>query len=461
MNGSPPRHAISALQRFGASTLVLCALFFPPPARAQFPLPQVNSTRSASGQFVVAGARQSSPLADSLAVVTNENFVRLEPALLAVSAERIKQSLWRELGVNGAWRGQIFITLHPAQSLDEDVTVVSDRSAGGWNYRVALPDVLTRERFLRAMTGVLLLEFANRDAGSRPAETPAWLTDGLSQSLLAQDAVQLILSSPSGVVNGVRESRTVETNRLVNPLAVVRRVLRNHSVLTFEQLSWPTGAQLSGADGAVYRASAQLFISKLLDLKNGPAHLRAMLRLLPRFYNWQTAFQTAFHDVFPTPLDVEKWWALQVVDFAAHTSGPRLTPAASRERLDEILTVPADVRYASNALPAHADISLQAVIRNFDLTRQRIIFQTRIRDLEVAQFCLARSQAALAAEYRRTLADYLTERAGIAPHRSPWNKHPKVEPLKILLRDTLKTLDALDAQRRALESAARTSARRS
>ena len=34
--------------------------------------------------------------------------------------------------------------------------------------------------------------------------------------------------------------------------------------LTFEELSWPTDAQVSGADGGVYRASAQLFVNDLL-----------------------------------------------------------------------------------------------------------------------------------------------------------------------------------------------------
>jgi hypothetical protein len=142
--------------------------------------------------------------------------------------------------------------------------------------------------------------------------------------------------------------------------------LRNHPALTFEQLSWPTGAQLSGADGGVYRASAQLFVNELLGLKNGRAHLRAMLETLPDCYNWQTAFQSAFRENFPRPLDVEKWWALQVVGFAARDPGPMWTPAASRDRLDEILSVPVEMRTASNALPAHAQISLQAVIRNWD-----------------------------------------------------------------------------------------------
>jgi hypothetical protein len=411
-------------------------------------LPDMNVTRSISGQFIVTGDRQVS----SFLGVTNSDFVRLEPALLAVSAERIKQTLWGKLGINSAtpWRGQIFLALHPARSLDEDVTIISERFADGWDYHVVLPDVLTRSRFLRAMTGVVLLEFANRGAGVRSAEIPAWLTDGLSQQLLEPGMVEVILSSPARAVDGLLESRMVATQRGVDSLASARDVLRDHSALTFEQLSWPTGPQLSGADGGVYRASAQLFVNELLKLKNGPAHLRAMLQMLPRYYNWQTAFQGAFRADFSRPLDVEKWWALQVVSFIAHSPGQTWTPAVSREKLNQILSVPVDFRAVSNALPAHAEVSLQAVIRNFDSARQTAILQTKLRDLELAQFRMARSLAVLTAEYRAALAGYLGQSSAPAPHLGRLSSSASQ---KVGARATLKKLDALDARRRTIESA--------
>ena len=138
------------------------------------------------------------------------------------------------------------------------------------------------------MTGVLLLELANRDARAHSTEIPAWLTDGLSQELLAAAGQEIILSSPDKMVNGLPVSRTITTTRGLDSLAGARRVLRDHAVLAFEQLSWPTDAQLAGDDSGAYRASAQLFVNELLALKNGPAHLRAMLETLPKFYNWQT-----------------------------------------------------------------------------------------------------------------------------------------------------------------------------
>jgi hypothetical protein len=438
------------LRNFGcaAALLAVCCCR----ARADFSLPGKISAHSVSGQFIVSGADDISALAASPAIATNADFVRLEPALLAVSAERIKQSLWRELKINPnlPWRGRIFLTLRPARSLDDDVTVVSSPSFAGWSYQVRLPDVLPRARFARALVSVLLLEFANRDAQSHSAEIPDWLADGLSQQLLAENSSEIILSSPDKIINGLEQTRLVRIEKGIDPLANARRVLRNNSVLTFEQLSWPTDAQLAGADGGVYRASTQLFVNELLDLKNGPSHLCVMLQKLPQFYNWQTAFQKAFRAEFRRPLDVEKWWALQVVSFAARDPGPQWTPAVSRGKLDQILSVPVDMRAASNALPAHAEVSLQAVIRNFNSARQTEILQIKLRDLGLAQFRMAPQLAALTDAYSRVLAAYLGEN-NHALSSPRWQKNPGSK--KAGAPETLKKLDALDARRRTIEDA--------
>lgn len=442
------------LRDFGCAVALFC--IFCGNTSAQPSLPAANLARSVSGQFIVTG-EQSSPAEWSLAampeVVTNTELVRLEPALLVVSAERIKHALWHELGINPAspWQGKIFLTLHPAWSLDENVTVLSEHFADGWAYRVALPDVLPRTRFIRSMTGAVLLEFANRGGGVRSAEIPAWLTDGLSQQLLATGAVEVVLSSPSQTVNGLLESRTIATGRGIDPLVRAREILRDHPALTFDQLSWPTEGQVSGTDGGVYRASAQLFVNELLKLKDGPEHLRTLLQTAPNYFNWQTAFQNAFRSNFAQPLDVEKWWALQVISFIAYSPGPIWTPAVSREKLDQILSVPVDFRTSSNALPVHAEVSWQAVIRNFDSDRQAAILQVKLRDLELAQLRMARSLAPVAAGYRAALADYLGPGRQAAPV-TPLGKHPAPGPSKASVRDTLAKLDELDAQRRAIES---------
>ncbi|MGH7951368.1 MAG: hypothetical protein ACREFE_05545 [Limisphaerales bacterium] len=443
----------STVQRFNGLAIIFSALFFSTFARAEFSLPNIISARSVSGQFLIAGSPEKSPLFQSPRVINDNSFVRLEPALLAVSAERIKELLGRELDFDSMarWRGQIFLALHPARSLDEDVTIVSQPSGGDWSYQVRLPDVLSRERFTRAMTGVLLLEFANRKADGRAAEIPDWLTDGLSQELLAADSMEIILSEPDKMVNGLPVTRMSANERGLDSLADARRALKNVKALTFEQLSWPTRAQLSGDDDGVYRASAQLFVKCLLEMPNGPAQLRVMLEMLPRYYNWQTAFQKAFAKNFPRPLNLEKWWALQVVNFAARDHGPVWTPTVSREKLNEILSVPVEMRAASNSLPSHAEISLQAVIRDFDSTRRSRILQTKLRDIQLAQLQMSPQLSALAAGYRRVLADYLGENKSRFIPR--WTKHAARWLRKAGVGDTVKKLDALDLQRRTIEAA--------
>jgi hypothetical protein len=340
--------------------------------------------------------------------------------------------------------------LHPAQSLDEEVTISSMLSADGWSYQVQLPDILSRSHFTRALVSTLLLEFADRNAQSHFAEIPAWLVDGLSQQLQAENSSEIILSSPDKIMNGLVQNRTVATQSGLDPLAGARETLRNYPALTFQQLSWPTTTQCFGDDNGAYRASAQLFVNELLDLQDGAASLRVMLQKLPQFYNWQTAFQCAFRENFPKPLDVEKWWALQVVSFAERDPGLQWTPAVSREKLDGILSVPVEMRAASNALPAHAEISLQTVIRNFDSTRQTAILQTKLRDLELAQLRMARQLAALTDGYRRVLAAYLGKNNRVAPVLS-WQKGSEYQ--KAGAHETLKKLDALDALRRTVEAA--------
>src|SRR5260221_309389 len=78
--------------------------------------------------------------------------------------------------------------------------------------------------------------------------------------------------------------------------------------LSFEGLSWPSDAHLSGEAGDVYRASAQLFVHELLRFQDGRACLRTMLDGLPQHYNWQFAFLQGFKSHFQRLQDAEKWW---------------------------------------------------------------------------------------------------------------------------------------------------------
>ena len=154
------------------------------------------SVRSYSGQFIAYAARSVTLPPALLSLATNRTFVQLEPTLATVSCERIKQLLWRELGATAPWRGTIYLVLYPARTADDNITITSERFQDGWQYRVDLPDVLERSRYVRAMVQVLLLELANRTAPGRAVEVPLWLIEGFSQLLLASNEFEIILPPP-------------------------------------------------------------------------------------------------------------------------------------------------------------------------------------------------------------------------------------------------------------------------
>ena len=137
-----------------------------------------------SGQFIVRSLRGPVDPKPG-ATITNQNLIRLEPTLVTVSCERIKQYVDHELGTGPAWRGKIFLALNPSASAEQPVTILAEKFKDGWQYSVELPHILERVQYVRAIVRVLLLEFANRNAVMRSAEIPVWLGEGFTQQLLA------------------------------------------------------------------------------------------------------------------------------------------------------------------------------------------------------------------------------------------------------------------------------------
>jgi len=110
-----------------------------------------------------------------------------------------------------------------------------------------------------------------------------------------------------------------------------------------------------------------------------------------------------------------------------------------------------EMRATSNSLPARAEISLQAVILNLDAAHQQAILEAKLRDLGLAELCMAPPLVALTDGYRRALTAYLGE-PFVTLLGPPRSRKVSAAPKKIGAAKTLKKLDALDAERRALES---------
>jgi hypothetical protein len=424
-------------------------------ANAQRP-PDNAIVGSVSGQFFVS-ARGTSGAMHSLDLAASPGMVNLEPALTAVSCERIKRKLLRELAMRDQWQGKIFVVLLPAQSGDDSVAVAPEWFAGNWNCGIQLPDVVDHERFVETVVRACLLEIANRNARGHSTEVPEWLVRGFAHQLIGSDEEQLILSPPTATENGfsVKRIGVILTDnprvsgpniRRLNPLADSIEVMRTNTPLTFDDLSWPGEEQLSGNARKAYGSSAQLFVDQLLRLKNGPASLSMMLAQLPNYLNWQFAFLDAYHNDFDSPLEVEKWWALQSVQFTGRDMLNLLGPEESWKQLDELLHVPIDVTIGP-APAMRTEIKFQTVIHGWSRPRQLEMLRKKLWDLGVLRMRISPDYVPLLDEYQQVLQDYYKDRS------SSTRKAPQYGPLLDKLEnEVIQKLDALDDKRAVMRS---------
>jgi hypothetical protein len=407
-----------------------------------------QSLLSHSGQFVIHAAPSLQPAVGSN-LAADRNLVRLEPALVSVSCERIKQALLHDLGVPAAWKGKIYLELVPARRPGQIITVTSEHFKNGWQYRLELPDLVERDRYVRALVQILLLELANRRSNERLAEIPLWLTEGLSERLLTSNEMELIVRPPRDTANGLSVTSTRLTQRREDPVERARLQLGNRPPLSFDRLAWQSESQLSGPAADLYRASAQLFVGELLRLQNGRANLAAMVARLPQYYNWQLAFLDAFRANFQRPLDVEKWWALCCMQSPARETAKDRASEATWDDLENALRTLAPAPTSNPADSPPAPVTLQTVIRTWDRVQQTHTLTSKLPVLNQLRLRLPPDLAVLAQEYSQAIEVYLQNRRWSKPVLfSGGGSGSSTTPA-----ETLHRLDALDARREALRPA--------
>ncbi len=404
---------------------------------------QPIAVHSQSGQFVVSRATATAPNPLASVLTTNRQVLEVDPTLLVVSCERVKQAVWRQLGLTSPWRGKVFVSLFPATGPDHSLTLTAEHFRDEWRYRLLVPDLVDRTRLLQGLVQVVLLEAANRTATDRSAELPPWLAVGFTDALLATSETEFLFTPPRKEVGGLRLDYTVITNRELNKLTALNARLREHSALTLQELSWPTESDLNGDTAAAYHASAQVFVSELLRLKGGSACLRTFLAELPCNLNWQTAFLKAFGSHFNRLLDVEKWWALQAVYLGGRDLMHIWPAAESWRKLEEAVRIPAQTRAAADQLPTDdTTIPLQTVIARWNYARQTTVLRARLAQLDLVRQRVNPEVLELTEAYRQLLNRYLAERDRLGPALAPG---PTLRPkLQRLIDYTVNHLNALD-----------------
>jgi len=427
---------------------------------------------SHSGQFVVNGKSAGVALAPArVAEMAAAARVDFDANLAAVSCERIRGAFNRALRAQDRWQGRVHVALVTSARADLKAQITTTRYRDGWQYRLEVLNPSDEESFVRAVTQVLLQELANRSTADRAAEIPLWLTVGLTRELMAREP-DLVVRSQSPVHRVVRAPDAV-----LEP----RRLFASRPALTFDELSWPTEETFTGERRRLFDASAQLLVHQLLRLPDGPAALRKFLAELPPHLNWQIAFLRAYEKQFPRLLDVEKWWAVTLAAFTGRNQWQMLPAEAALDRFHQALLVDVEVRTEAGSVPGKAKVTPQTVLEEWDYARQQQALRGVVVRLAQMRLSLPPELLRLLDDYRAVFENYLSRRptAGYAPFTGspalpglgfgPRLPMPTVPAMgreaassKLLARDAIRRLNALDVEREnfraAIESARQSAA---
>lgn len=374
--------------------------------------PALKLDKSASSE-ARPGPGMAFSLHEILDAQRSSKYVRLDASALTMSCERIKHALLRELEMPDKWRGKIHLDLRRARTPDDAIIALPITYFGNWEYHVSLPDVLERPRVVKSVVELVLLEISERES-ERSVEVPTWLTLGLAQELILSSDEELVLDRPEQVISSANviqvKSKLDVSWRRADSLKLANQELHDAPPLTWEELSWPKPEDLDGKAGEVYSSSAQLLVHELLKFKDGRQCMRDFIRALPRHLNWQLAFRQAFHGHFANQLELEKWWALKVVDFTGRDLSQTWPMAESWEKLDEIVHPTAEVRSGPNSLPTRTNVNFQTIIRNWDFGRQTAVLRERAKQLGLLRGRVCQEMVGLVDDYRRALEGYLEKR---------------------------------------------------
>jgi hypothetical protein len=397
-----------------------CFLFLPDSRGAE---PMILT--SASKQFVVRGVPQRSVFAAS----AKEDFVYLDPALLVVTCERVKQTLERELGWGNRWRGTVFIDVHPLRFDNEQPDLRMFRTSEGWRYRIDVPDEIERTRLLETIIEALLIEFANRAGTNGTIDLPPWLVEGLTAHLM-EGALSGVALQPTAmnVQHGARN----------DPAAAIRKRIQQTGTLTVDQLNWAEFDEGDRASADTFHHSAHLFVRELLRLRGGRDALCAMVAMLPEHLNWQTAFLRGFEPHFHRMLDVEKWWSLSLARLKIHETSLTWSTIEAQRKLEEVLYTPMQV-LTEREMPHVTPVELKSVILDWDFKQQVPLLQAKLGQLQAVRLRLPPDFAALSDSYRVVIEKYLRAR------ESAWLSATGRRAMKEALAQ-LKTLDAQRAK---------------
>jgi len=412
------------------------------------PLAQVY--RSASQQFFVIGHTPGSPKGPPSLSQIREGHLQLDPSVLAITCELVKQELLNYLRLEDKWASSISVVVNGTAPPESNIGVAAIAGSRGYTYRLELPGQIPKDRLVRALVRALLMEMINRPQnGGRFTEVPRWLQEGLAALMAAQKG-DILLQGITARVFGldgpklVTDARTPTTfdRTYAGSLATAFQHLQLTEPVDFTQLNMPDPGQLTGYAWKTYQHSSHLFVAELLRLQNGPEALADLLRHLPKFLNPQLALLKAFEEHFRTALELDKWWSLVLVDFRSR--GPNLRWGQSRalEHLNEIMHAPMVIRANTNSVPITRAMHFQQLIQETAFTVHKNILKHALGKLLIVQLNANTDLARLIKDYRLTIEEYIRKRDASSDGRGELPNS-----VKLTKKKTIEKLDLLDGIR--------------
>ena len=264
-------------------------------------------------------------------------------------------------------------------------------------------------------------------------EMPNWMVEGMVRQLQTRVV-------PAYVVN--RQPITIETAGY-DRLGATRGYLQTNAPMTLQELSFADLTRVTPEQREQFKASAHLLVHQLLKLKDGPQLMARFLQTLPQTLNWQTAFYAAYRQHFAGPLDFEKWWMLNWVEFRNSQEKELWTLDSAVERLESVLQTPMEMRMDANSVPRLREASLQEFLQLADHATQKEILTQKVQQLFFLSMNAPPAVSQVWGAYQRTIENYVQRRG---------NEEQPTLRMQALVRETISTLNELDVARAELKA---------
>ena len=154
------------------------------------------------------------------------------------------------------------------------------------------------------------------------------------------------------------------------------------------------------------------------------------------------SFLKVYGDLFSDMLEVEKWWAVTIVQFTGQNQYQNWTLLEAVEKFENLLKLPAEVRLNDADSPLEAEVTLQQVIRGWDFAVQKQTLKQKINQLLIARVKMPRQLLPFLNEYGHILEKYVTTRQRIESFKPRRGQvRPRLAPV---VDEAVRQLDSVD-----------------